>query len=340
MQISDEQKNDVVRVASWRRRDYDLMAIRSPPRENALVMPYLAEPFQSPPESSLGSLHDLPAEVISMICRGLDVLSLFRFRQVNRHARVAVSNLLEYKAMANNALDCLRAVLRTGLARRPTFRVLYLSMCSMECAQCGFFGGYLFLPTLERCCYTCLQESPNLEVVTLSTFSKASGLSQKRLGSLIPIVHTIPGIYTIWEKKFGKRIKITAKDVAIQSLKEQNLGRDLTNHEFRLSSRQEMLRHMAAVRIPFLDNSTNNPQPTFCCKGCQMILERPGSSHAAGVLRDREYLKDGFLDHFQSCTEAQSLWTSNSSDTKTIEEPPLFEKGGFVRPLDSSGNER
>jgi hypothetical protein len=147
-------------------------------------------------------------------------------------------------------------------------------------------------------------------------------------------------VYTIWEKEWSKRIKITSTKAAIQLLKEQNLGRDLTDHEFRQSNREEIYRHMAAVRIPHWDSSTASLQPTFSCKGCLLALDKPRLHYDPGARHEREYLKDDFLDHFQNCSEAQNLWIASLAGTKDLEEPPLIKRGGFIYSPDSSGGER
>ncbi|KAH6706218.1 hypothetical protein BKA61DRAFT_616074 [Leptodontidium sp. MPI-SDFR-AT-0119] len=47
--------------------------------------------FETLPTAELGTLDRLPAELMSMVLRRLDIRSFFHFRQVNQRARVRVA---------------------------------------------------------------------------------------------------------------------------------------------------------------------------------------------------------------------------------------------------------
>lgn len=146
-----------------------------------------------------------------MLCLELDIRSCFNFRQANRRARQVVSGLYEYRTLAQNALETVRAVLRTSKSLPITISDLYRTLCDRRCAVCDAGFGAFFLLSAIRCCYMCLEFAPELCVVLLAALSKTTHLSRKRLERLLPVLRTVPGSYRKEETR--NRCRLTATGI-------------------------------------------------------------------------------------------------------------------------------
>ncbi|KAF4435521.1 F-box domain, Skp2-like protein [Fusarium austroafricanum] len=114
----------VVDICAYHRRDFDVVMVRSRPHDTQKVIKDFHTAFQTTPTAGLGILDQLPLELLSIVCRNLDLLSYFRFRQVNRQARVVSTSVLEYQSVVKHGLEGLRGMLRAGLAQSFTIRDL------------------------------------------------------------------------------------------------------------------------------------------------------------------------------------------------------------------------
>jgi hypothetical protein len=137
----EEHADAILRVCSYHRRDFDLVVVRSRPHDMQLVQGSLQAAFETLPTAGLGILGRLPAELMSMVLRELDILSFFYFRQVNRRARVLSTGLWEYELVSKHGLEGLRGLLRAELAHCFTISDLYRSLITDKCSTCGGFKG-------------------------------------------------------------------------------------------------------------------------------------------------------------------------------------------------------
>lgn len=131
----------VLDICAYHRRDFDLVLVRSRPHDTQKVLASLQTAFKSPPTSGLGILGLLPVELLFIVLRNLDLLSYFRFRHINRRARVLSTTVLEYQSVVKHGLEGLRGVLRAGLAQTFTIGDLYSPLIYEKCTLCGEFGG-------------------------------------------------------------------------------------------------------------------------------------------------------------------------------------------------------
>lgn len=335
--INPNQYADVLRVAAYHRRDFDVIVVHSDPRQQSMVQPFISEPFLNPALATLGTLRHLPNEVLVEICSYLDALSSFRLRQVNRRARQVVSGLPAYRDLSKYGSEGLRTALRTGIAGWLLVSDLYRVLCTAECSQCGFFGPLLFLPTVERCCYRCLESSPNYRIISLSALSKVSGVSQSRLRQLVPVLRTIPGKYDIFRNYYKKRLNLVAERAVLQRL--TSLGiQHLSTTISELRGGSTAFRCMMATAFPSLDRMSSNVQDGVSCKGCQAALETKSRENSNTMvpyeLRDRSYSREKFLIHFESCEEAQKLWQASNVGTISVKEPACTRNSGFISRLE------
>ncbi|GAB1312065.1 hypothetical protein MFIFM68171_02275 [Madurella fahalii] len=325
------REDAILFVTSYYRRDWDLVRIHSSPREHAPVRDSIQTPFSRSFSISLGALSRLPPELLLAVLRELDVLSTFRFRQVNSLARSVVSDWQPYRALATHALEAFRAILRTGLAPRFAINDIYrLLHTSNECVACSHFSPLLFLPTLQRCCFRYLRDAPRFRVMSLHALAKASKSPASELRKSLAVVHTVPGYYSAHDRLRNKRIRLVS--VA-------NMRSNLANVNFSLprdkrpSDIEEVIRCMVATAFPRLDRELDGVEARVSCIGCQVAVENdPGDGRLRDqlYLRDRCYTVEGFLEHFESCPEAQALWSASCDGTATVEVPALKESGGFL----------
>ncbi|KAI4864996.1 hypothetical protein F4820DRAFT_312535 [Hypoxylon rubiginosum] len=331
----EKHADAILRVCSYHRRDFDLVVVRSRPHDMRPVQASLQTAFETLPTAELGILGRLPAELMSMVLRELHVRSFFRFRQVNRRARVVSTGLWEYGLVSKHGLEGLRGLLRAELAHLFTIDDLYRSLITDKCLTCGGFGGLLFLFTAGRCCFDCLQSSAHYRVLPPSAFTKLTHISPGRLKRLSgPTLRTVPGIYNMMETPARRPRYLIFEEKATQTLQAiRAIGEDTIQH---LRSRREQLgqRFMAATAYPCCSLNNAKLERGVSCKGCQAGLEvlRCDSDD-----RDRVFSTRGFLSHFSQCVEAQQLWTESEGGTRPVNEPELTRHCGYFNELGPDG---
>ena len=141
------------------------------------------------------------------------------------------------------------------------------------------FRTLRFLPACSRCCYTCLCSAPEMAATTLTTARwsiKILGLQRKALNK-IPIVTTLPGVYTLnaLARKRSLRVLSLAKLFALagSSATEDKKSllvsqEDLTRHP------SDPLRFMVATPLPYLDVRWNALEDDVWCRGCELTWYR------------------------------------------------------------------
>lgn len=93
---------------------------------------------------------------------------------------------------------------------------------------------------------------------------------------------------------------------------------------------------MASCGFPYYDRQTRRVGKGISCAGFQLALEKDIiGSHGeewAYIARDKIYGKEGFLQHFKWCEQAQLLWeTSNEGSIEPLELPEGAKNGGYFR---------
>lgn len=329
--LQKEHHNGIIRVASYHRKDFDLAVIKINPRDHERIRTSLAQPARVP-ATNLGRLGVLPLEMLHEICQLLDIRSLFKFRQVNLRAQEVVCAIYIYRMITTYALEALCASLRTHIASWFTIRDLFNVMCTRDCVLCGSFGGFIFLPTFMRCCFPCIKTARQLRLVPLAGVKKALNLSQARLLNSVPVLRTTPGIYSMDEIPRRRRIQILAEESIINAV--QGLPDKETKIQLcRSNSEVSLLRYMATTALPYFDKASGGAENGLCCNGCQIDLEESirtsRINDSVFSLRDRVYSRDGFIEHFQRCPKAQSLWGSSNEGVVPVEVPESSRRGGY-----------
>lgn len=330
----EKHADEILHVCSYHRRDFELAVVRSRPHHIQLVQASLQAPFEASSTAEREIMDRLPTELVSIILRELDVRSFFSFRQVSRRARVLATGLWEYQLVSKYGLEGLRGLLRAELADCFTIDDLYQALLKDKCSTCAAFGGLLFLFTLERTCFSCLQSSAKYRVLALTTFGKLARVSRERVNELSGAsLRTVPGLYSILGGPPGRRPKhlVYARKgtKALMNMKSAGASAILRTHEVPVS-----YRFMAATAHPWYSLETAQLERGVSCKGCHVRLE--AGDCVMGV-RDTAFSSQGFLSHFSQCDEAQVLWAQSEGGTRPVDEPEFTRRGGWLSQLGSDG---
>lgn len=328
--------NDIIRVASYHRKDFELAVIRINPLDHERIRASILQPACAP-ATSLGRLDFLPLEMLHEICQLLDIKSLFRFRQVNLRAQEVVCAIRIYRIIITHALETLCASLRTHIASWFTLRDLFDVLCARDCLLCGSFGGFIFLPTFTRCCFPCIKTAPQLRLVSLADVKKHLNLNPALIRNSVPVLRTTPGIYSMDEIPRKRRIHVLAEGSVIRAM-ECLHAKEAKAQLRRSNSEVSLLRYMATTALPFFDKASGDADHGICCKGCQIALEE--SLRTSRIedkifsLRDRVYSRDRFMEHFQRCPKAQALWALSNEGTVPVKVPESIRRGGYFNERD------
>ncbi|KAK4250519.1 hypothetical protein C7999DRAFT_38365 [Corynascus novoguineensis] len=304
----------ILSVATYNRGDHELPVVTVHPSQHDAVRSAVFQRLGRARDFDLGRLGRLPFEIVSLICLELDVSSAIRFSHVNRTAREVLASIREFRRLGAHALEALCVLLRSGLAPHVGILDLYSALTTRDCALCGAFGGFCFLPTATRCCLTCIASAPATQVGYLSRVADAasgcsnSSSSRNELERQLPVLHTLP----------DSRRRIVAVEHALGALRQSGVE----DPEAAVCRWPDSLtlRFQAATSLPFVERVTGAAESGLSCKGCQLAFERDFSDDHL-ELRDRFYSRSGFLEHFDECEAAQKLWSSSQQGTAPVEEP-------------------
>ena len=96
----------------------------------------------------------------------------------------------------------------------------------------------------------------------------------------------------------------------------------------------QKFRFMGSCALRYYDRQANKVERGMSCAGCQLALEKYiiGSRGVKWTCeaRDKVYAKDGYLDHFRWCEQAQLLWKSSGEGSHQPSELPVgAQRGGY-----------
>ncbi|KAK3300681.1 uncharacterized protein B0H64DRAFT_381537 [Chaetomium fimeti] len=339
--FSNEQADNIVRIAAYHRRDFALSVIWFPPREQLLVRASISMSFDRASNRDLGVLDLLPVELLHNIALRLDILSVFRLRQTNHRAREIMGGLKEYRTVALQGLDCFRALLRTGLAIAVSLSDFYKAVCTESCAVCGAFSGFISLVTWTRCCFECVQKAPETQLRSLASIQNRFPFAEVEIDSLQSF-ETLPGTYTMEEAAYKSRTAVVSL-YQITLLPQQKGALAWEGAHPRPSARELRCRlkynFMGACALDYYNKQTGKVERGVSCAGCQLAFEKGiigslGESWARQAC-DKVYSKAGYLEHFKWCEQAQLLWAlSEGGSHQPAELPEAARRGGFFKPRD------
>lgn len=348
---SNTSHNDaIIRVAAYHRRDLDLTVVHCNPAE---LESSLFKSFSQNPAAKLGSLAVLPAELLTAVLLQLDLESALRFSHANNCAKSLLAGTREYRKVRELALQCLHAAFRTGVSSSLGVSALYAALVTKGCGLCGrrrAFARFFSLLTATQCCLPCLEEAPELAVLRLNSICKATGTSPGSVRRRVPVLRSVPGSYGWQETRHTRKSDFVAQAHCSRFLgahcpepqppcsawTEPLIARGILSPSF--SWAEPLLeRYMAASIIPYLDVATGSVERGLSCKGCQVAwddeIENETAERAELVMTrvDWNYSREGFLEHFRECDEAQALWSASKGGTVPFKEPEVTTKGGCFK---------
>ncbi|KPM36034.1 hypothetical protein AK830_g10542 [Neonectria ditissima] len=332
------ESDSILRVCAYHRSDFDLVVVRSPPHEMQPVRESLTTPFKtsvSTPQSGLGILNRLPPEILLMLLRNLDLLSYFRFRQINRRARALSTGLSEYQLVAMHAMEAFRGLLRSQLAQRFTLVHLYSQLITPYCSICGEFGTSLFLPTASRCCFCCVKSSPDTQMISIHKLGSLTSIPTSQLRKLLrPItLRTVDGLYSMVEEFVTPPSFLVAQMQATAVLRSHDLLS--TDSASALETRDEKRdqRFMAVTAFPYYDLKSREVDTGVSCKGCHIRLRTLFNfNQRKQQFKDRDsvFSRSSFSSHFSQCDQAQALWAQSKDGAICVGEPGFIRQGGYI----------
>ncbi|RFU36043.1 hypothetical protein B7463_g354, partial [Scytalidium lignicola] len=167
---------------------------------------------------------------------------------------------------------------------------------------------------------------------TLSTAASTFSLSKNEIEKKIPVVTTLPGIYTIERTERKRILKVVSVRKALTlALEKQNKaqppGEDLTNLD---KKARDLIRHyndpirfMVSTPIPYLNTRDHRTELGVWCRGCELVWYRSSShrwsSDCYKRVLDTAYLEEEYLRHFEKCEAAKELWELFIREGKGLE---------------------
>ncbi|KAG5981514.1 hypothetical protein E4U55_002869 [Claviceps digitariae] len=164
-----------------------------PGAERIIIRPISpSETAKWPVDSSkLGNLEKLPVELMNMMLSDLDLAALHCFKAVSRRAFRIVDAHPQVRLLVEEAQQIMRGFFAVKLASTVTVRELFTQLQKSRCVECGDFGGYMYMFTLERVCAWCVERTTRFSVVRERDALEKFGLSLETLESM-PHLESFP----------------------------------------------------------------------------------------------------------------------------------------------------
>lgn len=315
-----EHEDAIIRVAGYHRDDYGLLTVCVPRSDHCVVrLAILTSGIV--PRTGFGAFDQLPVELQVQTLRQMDMQSLFNLRQTNLRARQMVDSLKEYQAVVSSGLTAYCALLRTELATHVALVDFYRVLCSKECAFCGKFGGFVFLPTWIRCCFECIEEDPETRMVSVAEVRRLFRLSraevsQQRSFQSLPGLYT-EGLYSMKRSYQQRPLKLVPYFPAMKEFGDRLETGAARSHR---PYWEPVHNFMASCQLPYHDPQTQAVEWGISCAGCERRRDgqpvRLNPPFGYNDLFDERpwsevFSRDGYLKHFNICAQAQALWRSS-----------------------------
>ncbi|KAH6710755.1 hypothetical protein BKA61DRAFT_658600 [Leptodontidium sp. MPI-SDFR-AT-0119] len=156
---------------------------------------------------------------------------------------------------------------------------------------------------------------------TLSVAASTFGLSKNDIEKRIPVVTTVPGIYTIERTERRRRLKVVSlrKTLALALEKRTKTQPGGEDHTILNQNAKALIRHpndplpfIVSTPIPYLNTRNRHTESGVWCRGCELVWYRsPSHSWSSDCFKsvlDTAYLEEEFLRHFEECEAAREIW--------------------------------
>lgn len=140
-------------------------------------------------------LSTIALEIIHEILLELDLLSLGNIRQLNSHFQFLVESLPTYKLLKQHAFETLRVIYLFGVASAIPVKQLFIEFRQPSCRGCDSFGPFLFLPSVSRCCESCLRTKKDFQIFPVSRVYANFAISPSKTRNWLPVIRCPKGSY-------------------------------------------------------------------------------------------------------------------------------------------------
>lgn len=230
---------------------------------------------------SLGAL-DQPVEILQNIISRLSIRDLRSFKAVNSRARSMVVSSYHYQNVITYGSEVISALYKTDLdSMFPLIRI-YNVLTQDRCTVCNRFGGYVFLPGLQRCCERCARYDPELIPIRLGTATKKDRTLVRRSRGLVPMMLWVVGDETtnLPPPRFGnfhmrpqtptETLYLVSSADAARVCKAPN--RSSGRVRMPCTDRHKYSWRHAAVPMPHLEPKTQTVTRGYHCKACTRAI--------------------------------------------------------------------
>ena len=241
---------------------------------------------------SLGAL-DQPVEIIQNIISQLSLPDLRNFKAVNSCARLMVVSSYQYRNVITYGSEVISTLYKTELhSIFPLIRI-HEVLTHGRCVACDRFGGYVFLPGLQRCCERCARYDPELiPIRTGAATTKHKTLVRESRGKipmmlwvagddLTKLPRSRPGITM---QTVRRRETPTETLYLVSSANAAWIYKDPNKSSGRVrmpcTERHKYSWRQAAVPMPHLEPKTQIVTRGYHCKACTR------AKHSGAVWRD------------------------------------------------------
>lgn len=295
-----------------------------------------------------GNLSVLPLELLHVVMLSLDLTSIGMMRLLNRTFKHLIDTSVEYQNLILHVSPPLEYLTYMKLASTANFGALHQELTSSECRYCGDFGNFIFIPTLSRCCFNCIDYSPQLVVIDAAIAGRFFSVSEK----VIAEIPRIPTIGSGWDFDLTNQYR-SKTVVSYQQTRDHVIylwkhhpekvpgcmirGANFDDYRFAmpagLPSQDESLRFLVCIPFPYLNTHTHAVERGLCCRGCEqkaykisfffqhpMDLDEESAEELeiAVQRQNKAFTQEGFLRHFEECGDAKELWKEYTKMGKDI----------------------
>lgn len=220
-----------------------------------------------------------------MIMLRLDYSDLENLKMVNHAAQALVYTIPEYIRTVTAAPEILPVLAFTELEISFGLKEVHQLLISSECAFCRRFGGFVFLPSLQRCCQYCVEYHLDTKPIT-RYLAQTYKVPRKALDKL-PRMQGPRGYFGEPDKPRTTPFRgdqLMSRGLVRQAGKNKLQGYvpDKQGDKSADKSVKGWQRYMVVLPMPFLDVRTGEIHHGLQCKGCALSPE----------CQDRRHMKD------------------------------------------------
>ena len=201
----------------------------------------------------------LPLELQHMVVNWMDLNTVEKFASAHPQARTVVRTNLYYQNLKRYAYSTFAALTRESNTCSWSLEAMYHVLTKNSvCAGCGGFGGFLFLPTLQRVCQGCAQSEDMFSPINSRVAKQQCNLTHAQAKSI-----------TMWTAKYHYSSgRLSAAHILISRDAALRAGGQPAPNPVVHSNKESSDRRLAVVAWPFLDKKKFVVDHGLACAKC------------------------------------------------------------------------